>query len=265
MDIKDKLARPDDRLRVLMLSIIAAFALTIFLYLILHGFGLERGIHALLGLKKDDFYHPFTIQIPMWIVFCICLGELYLRYKFIRSETNQLHKNYLPEEYSTVLEARDLPKIVGNIKKQPKYDSYFLPLLIIRVCDQFQLSKSSDDAHSILSSNVDLFSHEIDLRYTFIRYVLWFIPTLGFIGTVYGIAAALAFAGSPDVDPTAPGFLQNVTAELAVAFYTTLLALIQAAVLVWLQNWLQSKEEILLNYSMQYCIDNLINRLYKRD
>ena len=265
MDIKDKLIQTDDRLRTLLLSVIAAFVLTIFLYLILHGLGYERGVHALLGIKADEFYHPFTIQIPMWVIFCICLGELHLRYKFIKGETDQLNKSYLPESYSIILEARDLPKIVNNIKRQPEYNKYFLPLLITRVCDQFQLTKSSDEAHSILSSNVDLFSHEIDLRYTFIRYVLWLIPTLGFIGTVYGITGALAYAGSPDSNPESPEFLQRVTVLLAVAFYTTLLALMQSAVLVWLQNWLQSREEILLNYSMQYCIDNLVNRLYKRD
>ena len=42
---------------------------------------------------------------------------------------------------------------------------------------------------------MDLFLHEIDLRYSMIRYVVWVIPSLGFIGTVIGISLALAYRG----------------------------------------------------------------------
>ena len=43
---------------------------------------------------------------------------------------------------------------------------------------------------------------------------------------------------------------------------TTLVALIMAAILVFLQNLIQGREENTLNRSCQYCLDNLINRLY---
>jgi hypothetical protein len=35
-----------------------------------------------------------------------------------------------------------------------------------------------------------------------------------------------------------------------------------AAILVFLQNLIQGREENTLNKSGQYCLDNLINRLY---
>ena len=54
-------------------------------------------------------------------------------------------------------------------------------------------------------------------------------PDPGFIGTVVGIALALSDAGSVEnyQDPT---LLKQLTQSLGVAFFTTLLALLQSAV-----------------------------------
>lgn len=43
-----------------------------------------------------------------------------------------------------------------------------------------------------------------------------------------------------------------------------MLALIQSALLVLAQNQVQSREEGALNEAGQYCLDNLINRLYEK-
>ena len=61
-----------------------------------------------------------------------------------------------------------------------------------------------------------------------------------------------------------PKFLSTLTDNLGTAFYTTLLALLQAAVLVFLMHVIQAREEKSLNDAGQYCLDNLINRLYER-
>ena len=53
-----------------------------------------------------------------------------------------------------------------------------------------------------------------------------------------------------------------MTKRLAVAFNTTLLALVMSAVLVLIQHLVQAREEGVLNEVGQYCLDNLINRLY---
>jgi hypothetical protein len=55
---------------------------------------------------------------------------------------------------------------------------------------------------------------------------------------------------------------EKVTSGLAVAFYTTILALLLSALLVLLQNVVQRREETALNRGAQYCLKNLINRVY---
>jgi biopolymer transport protein ExbB/TolQ len=104
-----------------------------------------------------------------------------------------------------------------------------------------------------------MFLHEVDLNYNLIRYVCWLIPSLGFIGTVVGIGEALAYAGA---NAQADDLLGHTTGQLAVSFHGTFLALLMASILVFLQNRVQSKEEHALNLGAQYCLDNLINRLY---
>jgi flagellar motor component MotA len=125
---------------------------------------------------------------------------------------------------------------------------------------QFQTNRSVDQANALLTSSLELSLHEIDLRYSMVRYVVWAIPTLGFIGTVVGISLALAFAGAVDLQD--PNLLAELTKRLAVAFDTTLLALVMSAVLVLCQHVVQAYEERALNQAGQYCLDNLINRLY---
>ena len=115
-----------------------------------------------------------------------------------------------------------------------------------------------------MNSSLELYMHEIDLRYNMLRYIMWLIPSLGFIGTVIGIALALNFAGAETTDFQDPKLLSKLADRLGVAFYTTLLALLQAAVLVFLMHLTQAREEKALNDAGQYCMDNLINRLYER-
>jgi biopolymer transport protein ExbB/TolQ len=139
-------------------------------------------------------------------------------------------------------------------------DGRFLPRLIQRVVTQVQTTGSVEQANALLNSSLELYLHEIDLRYSMIRYVVWVIPTLGFIGTVIGISLALAFAGGADLQD--PSLLAELTKRLAVAFDTTLLALVMSALLVLVQHLVQAREERALNRAGQYCLDNLINRLY---
>jgi len=110
---------------------------------------------------------------------------------------------------------------------------------------------------AIFTSTLELMSHRLDLAYQTIRFLVWVIPTTGFVGTVIGISIALE--GMQDPKNIA---FDKVTSGLAVAFYTTILALLLSAILVFLQNIVQRKEESTLNRAANYCLKNLINRIY---
>ncbi|HXI06879.1 MAG: MotA/TolQ/ExbB proton channel family protein [Bradyrhizobium sp.] len=202
---------------------------------------------------------PYSVQTAMWVSFFFALGELLIRRISADIETDQLSKGYLPEEFTTVLQASDLPPIYRELRSSPDLNKCFLPRLIDRCILQFQASQSIDQSASLLNTSVEMFLHEVDLNYNMVRYICWLIPSLGFIGTVVGIGEALEYAGK---NAQAEDLLGHTTGQLAVSFHGTFLALLMASILVFLQNRIQSKEEHALNLGAQYCLDNLINRLY---
>ncbi|MEK7990817.1 MAG: MotA/TolQ/ExbB proton channel family protein [Thiotrichaceae bacterium] len=218
------------------------------------------GATILLDYHQNSILYPFSVQNIMWVVFFIGLSELWLRYLQGRLETYQLYCHYLPEDEKTVLQAKDLGIIYKYVRSSTRHSILFLPRLIQRIILQFQTTQSVSQANTLLNSSLELYMHEIDLRYNMLRYITWLIPTLGFIGTVIGISDALHYAGAYPNPEELP--LSELTARLSVAFYTTLLALLQAAILVFCLYLIQAREEMALNRAGQYCLDNLINRLY---
>jgi hypothetical protein len=214
----------------------------------------------LLDIKRSSW--PFTVQNILWVVFFIGLGELSIRWRAGRLEASQIDRGYLPEDEETVLRpGEDMTPIYQKVRSSKYREICFVPRLIERCVLGFNLSHSADQTNSLLNSSLELYLHEIDLRYNMIRYITWLIPSLGFIGTVIGIMLALNYAGDR-VNVESPDMLYHVTERLGVAFSTTLLALVMASILVFILNIVQGKEENALNKAGQYCLDNLINRLY---
>lgn len=211
---------------------------------------------AKLLIDRGGYGYPVSVQNVMWIAFFVGMGELLVRFHAGSRERHQLLRGFLPEDDQELLLLSDMSRIYARVAQA---GDYFLPRLIRRTVLQVQTSRSVDRANTLLTSSLDLLLHEIDLRYNMVRYLMWLIPTLGFIGTVIGISLALDHAGSADFnDPTLLGM---VTSKLAVAFHTTLLALLQAGFMVFCMHIAQGREEESLNLAGQYCLDHLINRL----
>ncbi len=221
-------------------------------------------VKALL-LDRERSTWPFTVQNVMWVVFAFGAAELTIRFFEARAERTELTAGHLPEDERTILQGPELRLTYARIRdaltENQARSRRFLPRLIRRVIAQFQTTRSVEQSAAIMNSSLELYLHEVDIRYNMIRYVVWAIPALGFIGTVIGISLALNFAANVDLQD--PSLLVELTKRLGVAFNTTLLALMMSLVLVFFQHKIQAFEERVLNESGQYCLDNLINRLYE--
>lgn len=202
------------------------------------------------------FPYPFTIQNLEHLIFAVALGELWVRWQAANRELAFVAEKFLPEDDQTVLQADDLGAIRRRVVGRFDGENGFLPSLIDLCVLQFMASRSIDQTVSVLNSSLELISHRVDLRYQLTRYFAWLIPTIGFIGTVVGIAATLGIVsgGKPDM-----GVLAST---LSVAFDTTVVALVQSAVLVLGMSIVQGREERAVNLAGQYVLRNLINRLY---
>lgn len=126
------------------------------------------------------------------------------------------------------------------------------------------------------SSGIDGFQHVMELnreqsaldqehesgRFTLIRYILYLLPVIGFIGTVEGISKALANISVvlpmvKDLD----GFMSNltsVTSALQIAFDSTLLALFLSATLMFVQTTMLRRAEDLLSRIDRWIVDSAL-------
>lgn len=214
----------------------------------------------LLDYSSKSFFapiYPFTIQNVMYLMMAVGLADLSVRHTVTRQEERYIKSKLLPEEDTAILQIDDLGAIRRRVAALKASEHAFLPQLIDLSILQLFTSRSLDQTVEIYTSTLELMSHRLDLAYQTMRFLVWVIPTTGFIGTVVGISIALEGMQDPkNIE------FDKVTSGLAVAFYTTIVALVLSAILVFLQNVVQRREESALNRAAQYTLKNLINRVY---
>jgi biopolymer transport protein ExbB/TolQ len=164
----------------------------------------------------------------------------------------------LPEDDATVLRLKDMGVLRRRVLGQFDRENGILPSLINLAILQFQSSKSIEQAAGVMNASLELTQHRVDLRYGMVRFIAWVVPTLGFIGTVYGLGSALMQAGHAQGNLN----LQDVARKLGVGFDCTMMALVHSAILVLILQQVQAKEESAVNHAGEYTLHNLINRLY---
>jgi len=255
--VVDSQLAPPTRSRAFQYTDLIWLAIGVVFIFVLDHIPLPARIGSLLLDQKNGHMEPISIHTIIWLIFFIGLGRLLVRWKEANAEEKELQQEYLPQGDDIILTSQDLGDLYKKLRIVSK--RRFLPRLLERTVTQFQGNKSVAHAHTLLDSCLDLYLHELDLGYHMIRYVVWLIPTIGFIGSVMGIGGALAVAGATKADD--PNLLTNTTSAMSIAFNGTFLALFLSATLVFIMHVAQMKEEKALNASAQYCLDQLINRL----
>lgn len=199
----------------------------------------------------------FSIQNLMWLVFFIGLGELLIRHIESSKDVAALNGQYLLEGMGVFYNQDLMTKTMTNVYNKDDRLAHLIQALFMR----YQASnKSTEETHQMLNSQLEMMQFKLDVQYNMIRYISWLIPTLGFIGTVVGISDALAYAGVQG-NAERPEFLSKLTTELAVAFDTTLLALVMSAILVYIMHIIQGREENIIQHCGEYTLNNFINKL----
>jgi hypothetical protein len=99
-------------------------------------------------------------------------------------------------------------------------------------------STASPDLYKVLIENkFDM----LQLDLTFIKYISWAIPSIGFIGTVRGIGEALSKAAEA-ID----GNITGMTSSLGVAFNSTFVALLLSILLMLFITRIEHKQDNLI-------------------
>lgn len=252
-DKRQKFWELPERRIAMALGVLVALGVIMLSTLVLSG----RPATLLLDHPSKHFLYPFTIQNGMHIMFFVGLSELFVRWRVAERELSFLRRGFLPEDEETVLQASDLGLIRRKVGKEFDGENGFVPSLINLSILQFQASRSVDQTVAVMNHSLELIANRVELRYGLVRYIAWLVPTLGFIGTVYGLGASLAEAGAAkEIN------VQELAKTLGVGFDCTMVALVESAILVFLMHIAQEKEETAVNLSGTYCLRNLINRIY---
>lgn len=199
------------------------------------------------------------IQGVTYFFFLFALFEVLAVKNRLTVEHDALTVHLLPEKDNYVLSSEDANQLKLNMQHLKKQRDYYLVDLIKKACTKYRLSRSSSEVLSLTDAQIRLYNAEIESEQAYINYAIWAIPSVGFIGTVIGIAASLGFANQAST----PEGIEKVTSMLGVAFDTTLVALVLSVILMYLVHNMRKQQDELFTKMNSYIIENLVNRFYK--
>lgn len=120
-------------------------------------------------------------------------------------------------------------------------DEAHLPRRLREALDLVARTGSADGLEDHLKYLSDIDAARASQGYGLVRFIVWAIPILGFLGTVIGITVAIAC-----LSPTQLENISGVVAGLGTAFDTTATALGLSMVLMFLQFVVDRYEQVLL-------------------
>ncbi len=118
----------------------------------------------------------------------------------------------------------------------------YLPRRLREAVDLVVRTGTADDLEDHLKYLADLDAARAHASYGLVRFVVWAIPIMGFLGTVIGITVAIA-----NLSPTQLENISGVVAGLGTAFDTTATALALSMLLMFLQFVIERAEQSLLD------------------
>jgi biopolymer transport protein ExbB/TolQ len=201
-----------------------------------------------LAIILKDFEQETCIMLAIW-----ALSIMFIKWQRIKEQTQILTLNILGEEADEYI---NLEKIVLIEEELDKQEKGLITSALLAGNHGFQVSnnihEASSSAHSICDQEADRMESELSM----IRYIIWAIPSIGFIGTVRGIGEALSQAHI-----AVEGDIAGMTASLGVAFNSTYVALVVSIFLMFFLHQLQLMQDLLVLDSHEYCNKNLLTKL----
>ncbi|NOZ42760.1 MAG: MotA/TolQ/ExbB proton channel family protein [Alphaproteobacteria bacterium] len=121
---------------------------------------------------------------------------------------------------------------------------------------RYLITSSVQNTSDAITANVNALAIRLEAGNSMIRYLIWAIPSIGFIGTVRGIGQALS-----DAQKALGGDIASMTNSLGIAFNSTFVALLISIFLMFLLHQLQRMQDGLLVETQAYCEKFLLTRI----
>ena len=121
---------------------------------------------------------------------------------------------------------------------------------------RYRITGDVQNTSDAIQTSVEALGVRFEADNAMIRYIIWAIPAIGFVGTVRGIGQALSQA-----DEALAGDIAGMTASLGTAFNSTFVALIASLLLMLLLHILQRAQDRRLVDIQVYCEEFLLERI----
>jgi len=202
-----------------------------------------------------DYEQEACFILALWV-----LAIMGLKTRTILHERRLLGQSLLDVTPGTSILPEDARQYSRPLQTLPADErEYLLPRTLLAALQRFGSTRNIQDVSSAVREVCETEADRLYSELSMIRYIIWAIPSIGFIGTVRGIGEALGQAHK-----AVQGDIVGVTVSLGVAFNSTFIALIISIFIMFLMHQLQLLQERLVLDTQNYCDVNLIRHLQVR-
>jgi len=232
-------------------------------------FSIRPNAYALLALAKQnnevaprsfaiilkDFEQEMCIILMLWAIFMIG-SKIYAVIK----QNYIIDIDILGFNDSGKISKTEAKTALANLNRY-KFglgDSVIIQTLSASLQRYITTSNVQDASEALITSS-DNAGMRLEADLSMIRYIIWAIPSIGFIGTVRGIGQALSKA-----DVALKGDISGMTNSLGVAFNSTFVALLISILLMFFLHQIQRMNDKLVLDSQDYCNKFFISKILKQ-
>lgn len=208
---------------------------------------------ATLYVAIKDFEPETCLVLLFW-----ALAIITYKWRTVTQERRLLQQQLLPIPEGVRILPEDTREYARQIQALPDAErALLLPRALLHALRRFGATRSLQDTASSTHMLVTAEAERLDSELAMIRFIVWAIPAIGFVGTVRGIGQALRMAHR-----AVEGDVTTVTQFLGSAFNSTLIALMTCIFLMFLVHQLQLIQERLAYEAEAYCEEHLISHLH---
>jgi biopolymer transport protein ExbB/TolQ len=196
-----------------------------------------------------DIEQEICLILMIWGTFLMadkCIHILKERYLF----DVDLLESSAADKSGLATSLEEMEKLPEKVKKSPLVQTLMASLR------RYLITRDVQNTSDAITASVEALGVRIEAENSMVRYLIWAIPSIGFIGTVRGIGQALSQA-----DKALAGDIAGMTDSLGVAFNSTFVALVISIGLMFLLHQLQRLQDGLLVDTQEYCEKFLLNRI----
>ena len=243
------------------------FGIAVGLTLAVFGIAFVLGgfLKDLLMGKDQILLDRVIFQSTITFVWSCSIANVILKILKINKERATLDDSLVPE--GTDFNDMDaLVTLYDRVKGRPNLTDSLGLTRVARVLAMWINTGDFNRTASYARNQADVDALVSDSSFRRNRLFIWAMPLLGFVGTVFGVAAGISgFAGFLHQANVTPEQIKeqvgNITTGLAVAFFCTLLGLLTAGIAAFPSLMAERKEEDAIGEIDEYVEDRLLSHM----